>query len=72
MVLVEEGLTVVGGWKLVEALGDQPTFLRGTAWGSWGSRGVKGGFQGGWLTCTLACQAYLANLDPNIYTNDAC
>ena len=56
VVLVDEGLNVVGGWKLIEALGDQSTFLGGTAWGSWGSRGVKGGFQGGRLTGALACQ----------------
>ena len=56
VVLVDEGLTVVGGWKLIETLGDQSTLLGGAAWGSRGSRGVQGGFQGGRLTGTLACQ----------------
>ena len=57
VVLVDEGLTVVGGWKLIETLGDQSPFLGGTAWCARGSRcswGVKGGFQGGRLTGTLA------------------
>ena len=62
MVLVEEGLTVVGGWKLVEALGDQPSLLGGAARGSWGSRGVKGGLQGGRLTGALAWQVLKLNI----------
>ena len=44
MVLVDEELTEVGGWKLVEALGDQSTLLGGAARGSRGARSVKGGF----------------------------
>ena len=56
VVLVDEGLTVAGGWKLIETLGDQSSLLGGTAWCARGSWGVKGGFQGGRLTGTLACQ----------------
>ena len=46
MVLVDEELTEVGGWKLIKALGDQSTLLGGTARCALTrcSRGVKGGF----------------------------